>query len=284
MDSATPENSDLTATNDDSAAPTQVKFWIILRWACAGALALLLIVFAKPLVVFYSLFLLLVLIHESGHLLAGHGCGLVLINFRVGPVEFRRPNALFGRPGKWAWSYRWSHWASGNISMVSPTVAMSRLQWRFFACILGGPAATIATALLAIPIAWNNDSYVGVAGKLFVAASLFLGVANLIPHTSRDLKIHTDGKALAFLVFSKTHREAMLLVLTFHARMFEAHRLFCARQFEAGRLLLVRTAAELNALAGQFRDDDSRRRMTDLRDLVTNYQAELDECLTNCPQ
>jgi hypothetical protein len=279
MDSATPENSGLTPTNDDSAAPTRALSWVILRWASAGSLAILLIVFAKPIVIFYALFLLLVLIHESGHFLAGDVCGLVLINFRVGPIEFRRPTALFGRPGKWEWSGQWGHWTSGNVGMVSPTVAMSGLQWRVAACTLGGPAASIATALLVLPVAWNNDSYVGVAGKLFVVASLFLGVANLIPFTSRNLKIHSDGKALALLLFSRTHRKARLLVLTLQARMFEAHRLFCARQFEAGQLLLAGTAAELNALAGQFQDDDDRRSMTYLRDRVTNYQARLDEIL-----
>jgi len=71
----------------------------------------------------YALYLILLIVHEAGHCVAGFLLGLRLISVKVGPVRFERPNA-------WKWDLRWNAFFKG-AEFGAATQHISLLaQWR----------------------------------------------------------------------------------------------------------------------------------------------------------
>lgn len=264
-------------------APDRTPRRVFLFRTLAILLAITVLLVARVVGVFYGLLLLSILVHEAGHFIAGHLCGLVLVKFRVGPIEYRRDLRIRLEPGRWVWSGRRFHWTSGCNVMVTPTASMSGMVWRYVAFALGGPFANIATGLLVIPIA-QQPTGLGAAGKFFATMSLFLGIVSLIPFSSRGLGARSDGSQIWSLLFIRSRRKALLFGLTVPARWTEVCRLCCAGQFEAGRQVLRETIACAGALLEESLDADTLENLCTLRDWHEKFAAKLDEYEKTLPK
>jgi hypothetical protein len=161
------------------------------------------LVFKVPLALYGSL-LILILVHEIGHLLVGLVAGFQLISIRVGIIEFRRS---FG----WKLDWRWMAAFSGLVSMCAGKRSQSGLGVRYFVFILAGPLANVGFLFLVIPFSQRGTAFAVVA-NLIMIGSVFLVVVNLIPGEHRG--IETDGKKLWALLFSKSRRAEMYFLLT----------------------------------------------------------------------
>lgn len=232
-------------------------------------LTLLVFVIFKVIAVFYGLLLLLILIHETGHFLAGHLCNLQLVRFRVGPVEFSRPNSLsLRRPGAWEWKgSRRSYWTSGWIAMTATQESMTRLQSRCLVYILGGPITNLVFGLMAVPIAQRATAF-GAAGKLFVLGSTFIGIGNLFPFTTDGLE--SDGSQIWGLPFNKARREAEFFSMTLWARLAEIYKLNCQGDTAQACDGLRDLRDTLNAVIRELPDGPKKQRLAGLREVFAN--------------
>jgi len=183
----------------------------------AGAIA----TYVLGLLGFYLCSLVLILVHELGHLAAGLACGLRLNRFRISGLEFERTGFLQSKQvGHWRWYWKWFYLWSGWIAMHAKPVALTRTRLRYCVYLLGGVLANFLSACLAWPIA-REDSPAGGIAKFFIIGSLLMVVGNLIPF--QKLSLESDGKQLLTLIFHRPRGETRLYWWTFLAR-FEAIR------------------------------------------------------------
>lgn len=118
--------------------------------------------------------LLAVLIHESGHALAAHLKGMRLMRLQAGPLDI-----MFLRRG-----FRWR--------LAKPTIGLhgfvqaypdpaTELRPAMLCFALGGPAANLVAAALAVLLAWGVDMEREGFIHAFALINGVLGIANLIP-------------------------------------------------------------------------------------------------------
>jgi len=118
--------------------------------------------------------LLAVLIHESGHALAAHLKGMRLMRLRAGPLDI-----LFRRRG---FRWRFAKPAAGLHGFVQAYPDPAReLRPAMLCFALGGPAANLAAAALAVLLAWGVDMEREGFVHAFALINGVLGIANLIP-------------------------------------------------------------------------------------------------------
>lgn len=97
-----------------------------------------------PVIVVFDYFLIalaVVVVHESGHWLAGRCVGLRLSYLVIGPLKFIRHS------GQWRVSYR-PHLTDGFIRMSLDKIR--RVRRRLIICVIGGPAASLVTGAIAL--------------------------------------------------------------------------------------------------------------------------------------
>ncbi len=165
---------------------------------------------------FYLCSLVLILIHELGHLAAGLACGLRLNRFRISGLEFERTGFLQSKQvGHWRWYWKWFYLWSGWIAMHAKPVALTRTRLRYCVYLLGGVLANFLSACLAWPIA-REDSMAGGIAKFFIVGSVLMVVGNLIPF--QKLSLESDGMQLLTLIFHRPEGETRLYWWTFLAR------------------------------------------------------------------
>ena len=150
---------------------------------------------------FYSAYVLLVAVHEVGHLLAGMACGFRVREFRVSCIRWR---------GGWGLDWRGANPLSGwvNMQLTRPD---DKLWVRQFVLVVAGPLANLVFAATLYPVAVRQSTWGGIAKYPFVGSTLF-AVANLVPMKARKLK--SDGLQLVSTVFDRKGFEA----LRFHVR------------------------------------------------------------------
>lgn len=148
----------------------------------------------------YLLILLVTLIHELGHCLAGLAVGLEFDQIRVGPLELGCNRRL-----KWDWN--WGTIVGGHVVMLPK--AKSALPVRLAAHIAGGPIANVACGLLVLHFIPSRNSHLVGLAQLFVAGSLIVGLGNLIPFRKHGFS--SDGMKLGLLLLNKGQRWLFLL-------------------------------------------------------------------------
>ncbi len=179
----------------------------IKRWQIPLLLACLVV---KTIGVFYTLWMLVILIHELGHLVIG----LVLQdNFqyiRVGVIEFDQFNRL-----KWKW--QWGSLFSGR-TLTLPNSTRG-LRWRLFLSTIAGPASNLISGLVAVKFASmispGNNVLVAAALYVFSAQSFFAAFVNLVPAVLHGKM--NDGMRLFTLAFNRKKGERLISIVLFLA-------------------------------------------------------------------
>src|SRR5271170_1040805 len=93
----------------------------------------------------YAFVLLLIFIHEAGHFIAGRLCGLRLLKFRVGPIEFKRTGIFeASQPRRWKWYWLWKYLWSGSIVMQTTKESLVHTRRRYVFYMLGGVLANFS--------------------------------------------------------------------------------------------------------------------------------------------
>jgi membrane-associated protease RseP (regulator of RpoE activity) len=155
--------------------------------------------------VLYLTYVLLVAVHEMGHLLAARACGFRVKEFRVSCLRWR---------DGWGLDWRGIHLLSGwvNARLTRPDDV---LRFRYLLFTVAGPLANLICAALLYPIAVHPSTLGGIAKYLFLGNIIF-AVANLIPIKARTLE--SDGLQIFSTLFDRKGFEA----LRFHIRCQEA--------------------------------------------------------------
>jgi len=154
---------------------------------------------------FYLAFILLVAIHEAGHLLAGMACRFRIKEFRVGCFRWR---------DGWGLDWRGMNVVSGRV-LMQLTRPDDRLRLRSLMFVAAGPVANLIFAAVLYPIAVHRSTLGGVAKYLFLA-NIFLAVVNLFPMKAGQRR--NDGLQIFKTLFDRKGFEA----LRFHIRCQEA--------------------------------------------------------------
>lgn len=136
-----------------------------------------------------------VVVHESGHFLAGRMAGLHLNLVRFGPLQINAPFRI-------SWHWKQGAGARGFTSMLPRTGNVSRQQ--VLIMLIGGPAANLFTAAIVFPFHKGSGELFRLP-IIFVVASLLLGLGNLIPFQKQSSV--SDGKRIWMLVSSKGRGE-----------------------------------------------------------------------------
>jgi hypothetical protein len=102
-------------------------------------------------------------------------------------------------------------------------------MWQCFGLIFGGPFANICAAILVLPIALTNTVTANFFA-FFILASVFVGVAQLIPFTTSRWR--SDGAKLFSLLFNKTMRDELIFLRSLRARVDEIKALSRDRLFQ----------------------------------------------------
>jgi len=148
--------------------------------------------------------MLLVLIHEVGHLVGGLLVGFRFSYIRVGPFTIERS-------GKITQHWTWRDLASGRT--LARPVSRTALKWRLCFYFVAGPAANLMTAFCAFKIMPRNNSLPAAIGLAIFLGSTFMGFVNLLPTRAKTQML--DGLKISILLFTKKRRDRMLLLLTF---------------------------------------------------------------------
>lgn len=135
-----------------------------INWDSFGPLSLPLFIFY-----FYASIYLGIIVHETGHLVAGSFSGYRVDFMRVGPVQINRPFKV-------SWQPKLGIGAAGMAGVLPGKIRNAHASAIFM--ILGGPLANLISAcgvllLLPKPLSAFTTWFVGI--------SLLLGVTNLVP-------------------------------------------------------------------------------------------------------
>jgi hypothetical protein len=171
------------------------------------------------LFLFLAAFIVLVAIHEFGHVTAGWLCHFHLHRLQI---SFLRIEC--GAEAKWTWQWVWRSKTlfGGQTIMFPPSAATSHLAPRCAFIFLGGPLANLLVAAVAWPVALTHSVAGGVC-RLFVLASLFFAVVNLVPSSTPLGRI--DGAKLFDLAFRPRYRAALLFGVRLLPRLNEIRTL-----------------------------------------------------------
>ena len=175
-----------------------------LRWWQLAIIAACLLI--KTFFVIAAVWMILVLIHEVGHLVGGVLVGFRLNYIRIGAFTIERS-------GKITRHWTWHNLTSGETRAVP--VSRSAFRWRFCLYFVAGPAANLITAFVALRIMPRNNSLAAAVGLAFFLGSTFMGFVNLLPARAKTHML--DGLKISILLFTKKRRDRMLLLLTFAA-------------------------------------------------------------------
>jgi hypothetical protein len=150
--------------------------------------------------------MLLVLIHEVGHVVGGLLVGFRFNYIRVGPFTI-------DRSGKITQHWTWYDLASGQ-TRATP-VSGKALRWSYCLHIAAGPAANLITAFCAFKMMPRNNSLPAAVVLAVFLGSTFMGLVNLFPARANGRML--DGLRIWILLFTRKRRDRMLLLLTFSA-------------------------------------------------------------------
>lgn len=129
--------------------------------------------------------LLVLAVHEAGHLLGGFARGMRFLLYIVGPFQFSRTQS--GIRFNWLFNFG----TFGGLAAATPDPARP-LRPQLLSLIAGGPLASLLLALAGLWLFNAADGRLGVHALLVAAVSLFIFLATAIP--SRVGGFMSDGK------------------------------------------------------------------------------------------
>jgi hypothetical protein len=128
--------------------------------------------------------LLTILIHEAGHAIVAKLLGWPILEFRVMPVSLLR------HEGRWKVRLSYKEFPPGLVRAEPPNC--SQFHFKFRRLALGGPAANLMSATLAM-ICKNAIPALAAYFVVFIAISLLHGLLNLLPLRIRNLECDGYG-------------------------------------------------------------------------------------------
>jgi hypothetical protein len=165
----------------------------------------------KTVALFYILWMLVICIHEVGHLVIGLIVQNKFQSIRVGVVKLDRVDKL-------TWEWQWGSLFSG-ATLTLPNSSRG-LRWRLFLSTLAGPVSNLISGFLAFKFASmippGNNVLLASALYVFTAQSFFGGaLVNLVPAVWHGKM--NDGMRLFILAFSRKKSERLISLLLFLA-------------------------------------------------------------------
>jgi hypothetical protein len=152
-----------------------------------------------------GLAIVMILIHELGHVLVGMLAGFRISSMRIGPLLFDRTSGISRHRGPGTWTR--------GEAMMHP-MTTSRLIPRGVAMVAAGPAANLLSgfAVLSLPVP------LGLYSGLFVVSSIMAGVIELlVPYRSRSLTF--DGARIWMLLRDPARGERWLALMQLGAEL-----------------------------------------------------------------
>ena len=202
----------------------------------------------------YAIFLVLIGLHELGHLAASLAVGFEIRSYRVGPFQFQNGKG-------WSMNWRWGYLLSGHVLPQANCRSMSAVRLRFLVCVAAGP---IATSLIPLVIANWLTSARGLEAEFegyCVAASFFLLFCTLVP--GKVKRSSTDGyKILTLVLGRRVKREELIARLTINYRMTDFGNTFSVDDLQTRRIKLdelIRTCEAVPELCTGFQYLDTLR-------------------------
>lgn|GEM_PF-1459926 len=144
--------------------------------------------------------LVIVAVHEIGHMVAGMSLGFRIISVRIGPLQISSPFKV-----KWL-RRNPVPGASGFVVLVP--IHGHRLRSRAIAMLLGGAMANLISALVVVVLSAPRT---GIFSTWFVVFSILVGIVNLVPF--RRLALVSDGKRILMLLRNSRQGERWLALL-----------------------------------------------------------------------
>jgi hypothetical protein len=206
----------------------------------------------------YALYLVLLLVHEAGHCVAGLLLGLRFISVRVGPLQFEQPKV-------WKWDFRWNTFFKGETRMLFRRMPRRGVWYRYAIYILAGPLANLCAGILAVPFSLKV-TILSAALTFFIMGSAFMTMANLIPAQSG--KLESDGKKLWYLFFSRTRRKDLLFRFTLVPRIEEVLAHLRSRRLQEALDQANELVRDGQGIPTILADAQMTKRLSDFRDLL----------------
>ena len=156
-------------------------------------------------------YLLIIIIHEAGHLVFGLLSGYKYLLFRVGSLT------LIKRDNKFEFK-KMSIKGTGGQCILMPPETSEPEKVPFFLYHAGGGIFNLLTALIAFPIAFSIS---GIIIRTFLlvlgALSLVIGFTNLIPMT---IQVPNDGYNIMMMLRKPSERVAIYKTLKVNGLLF----------------------------------------------------------------
>ncbi|HEY6447961.1 MAG TPA: site-2 protease family protein [Acidobacteriaceae bacterium] len=223
---------------------------------------------ALGLLGFYVFGLLLIAVHEAGHLAAGTLCRFRFSSLRVGPILIKRAENTHRtrQPVR-----GWRKLFGGAVLMFPSASDLSHISLRYTLFVLGGPLANALCAAVAFPFALQSSAFGG-ACRIFVLASAGLVFVSLIPGDTRAGR--SDGGKLYDLAVHPLRRKGLLGALCLPARIRQIQQLAATHRHAEALALLDEQIELANQL---LRDGDDaaalRLLLSDLRSKLALAQG-----------
>ena len=195
---------------------TRLKWWQLVLFAAC--------LFLEVFRIFYSLWILVIGIHELGHLVGGLIAGDRFDHIRIGPVRIARPLKI-----TWLWT------RGALFSGITLTLPPSkkRLPAKLFFSTLCGPVANLLSAFLVYKVVPDDGTMVTAIRQLFIGASTLAGFVNLIPMQHRGTM--SDGMRLWILLFSKPRRERLIAIVSLVADVKQGKSIESLKGYPVGK-------------------------------------------------
>jgi hypothetical protein len=179
--------------------------WVLSDWEQLFAAWTASRIFSAGLVIVMAL-LVTIVIHESGHLLAGLCVGFRFSSMHIGRIQIDRPFRISRYQGP-------GGWLSGSASLLPSKT--EKLGLRALAITFAGPAANLLSAYAVFLLPYSK----GFASKSFIFLSALSGVLSLVP--SRGKISHSDGGRILMLLQNRERGERWLALLRLGGELAE---------------------------------------------------------------
>lgn len=226
-------------------------------------------IYAEITLLLYWFWLLLVAVHEAGHLAAGLFCGFTAELVRVGPVALTR--SASGKRA-WTWDGRPRALCSGEVRMRPGGGDLSRILPRYTLYILGGPIANLLAPVILFPLALTRGGLADIC-QFFIVGSVGMALINMVP--SRTTLGRSDGGRVLDIVFRPDRREDLLFRFCLRARLLEIIRL--AREHQHREALAI-----LDAQLGLSERLLVDERSVGFRNWMRALRPQLEHALAHC--
>jgi len=147
-----------------------------------------------------------IVIHESGHLLAGLCVGFWFSSMYIGRIQIDRPFRISRNRGP-------GGWFSGGVNLLPSKT--EKLGLRALMLTFAGPAANLLSAYVVFLLPYSK----GFASYFFIFFSALMGVLNFVP--SRGKVSHSDGGRILMLLQNRERGERWLAILKLVGEMAE---------------------------------------------------------------